>query len=223
MRKIDFRSPRSQKIALAAVLFLGLNYVFFFTSYLPFFYMPKRSAIKEKETRYEQLALRVEEARRASADLPKLEAELADLHEQWEIAMSHLPEKREMASLLRRVTLSGERAGVRFLLFEPQEVFSHGIYDEHPVRVRVEGGFHGIGSFLGNLVNLDRIIRVTGISLKSVRNEEDGELVEGEMIVSAYTVPMQGVPQAAAVPAAARTLEPTKHEDTGSREEVSDE
>ncbi len=213
MRKIDFRDRRSQKIALVAILFFGLNYVFFFTSYLPFFYMPRRAMIEEKKGRYEQLALRVEEARRASADLPRLEAELEDLHARWAVAVRQLPEKKEIAPLLRRVTLSGERASVRFLLFEPQEVFSHGIYDEHPVRVRVEGGFHGIGGFLGNLVNLDRIVRVSAISLKSVRTDEQEQVVQGEMIVSAYTVPTQPAPEGGAVALPERTREPESDED----------
>ncbi|MFH1679175.1 MAG: type 4a pilus biogenesis protein PilO [Candidatus Eisenbacteria bacterium] len=212
MRKIDIRDRRSQIIAFAAVLFFGLNYLFFLTSYLPFFYMPKKTAIDEKKRRYEQLALRVEEARRATANLPRLEAELEELHARWEVAMSHLPEKKEIASLLRRVTLSGERAGVRFLLFEPQEVFSHGIYDEHPVRVRVEGGYHGVGSFLGNLVNLDRIVRVSGISMKSHRTDEEEQVVQGEMIVSAFAVPAVPASKGGIRPSPAGAPEPNRDE-----------
>jgi type IV pilus assembly protein PilO len=211
MKKIDIRDRSSQRIALVAILFLGLNYAFFFTSYLPFFYMPKKTAIEEKEKRYEHLALRVEEARRAAANLPKLEAELAELHGRWKIAMRRLPEKKEIASLLRRVTLSGERAGVRFLLFEPQEVSSRGIYDEHPVRVRVEGGYHGIGSFLGNLVNLDRIVHVSGIALKAHRTDEAEPVVQGEMIVSAFTVPSGRAEQGIIRPNPSGAREPSRN------------
>jgi len=205
------------------ILFLGLNYLFFFTSYLPFFYMPKKTAIQEKEKRYEHLALRVEEARRAAADLPKLEAELAELHGRWKIAMSHLPEKKDIASLLRRVTLSGERAGVRFLLFEPQEVSSRGIYDEHPVRVRVEGGYHGIGSFLGNLVNLDRIVHVSGIALKAHRTDEAEQVVQGEMIVSAFTVPAGRADQAVVRPSPGGAPESLRNEPSQHDENVPNE
>lgn len=188
MPKIDFRNPRTQKIGMAVIVFLGINYLFFLTEYLPFFYIPKKIAVEEKRVKYEQLALRVEEAKRASANLPRLEAELDELHAEWEVAMSHLPEKKEIASLLRRVTLAGERAGVRFLLFEPTDVFGNEVYDEHPVSVKVEGGFHGIGGFLGRLMNLDRIVRVSGIQLRAFRNDEEDQVVHGEMTVSAFTV-----------------------------------
>ncbi len=188
MPKIDFRDPRTQKITFAVIVFLGINYLFFLTDYLPFFYTPKKTVVEEKRVNYERLALRVEEAKRASANLPRLEAELDDLHSEWEVAMSHLPEKKEIASLLRRVTLAGERSGVRFLLFEPTDVFGNEVYDEHPVSVKVEGGFHGIGGFMGRLMNLDRIVRVSGIHLRSFRTDEDEQVVHGEMTVSAFTV-----------------------------------
>ncbi len=190
---IDFRDPKVQKIGLVLVLFLGFNYVFFFTDYFPFLYTPKKCVLGERREEYRRLALRVEEAKRAAANLPKLEEELEALHGRWEVAMSRLPEKKEIATLLRRVTLSGERSGVRFLLFEPTEVFAHGVYDEHPVNVKVEGGYHGIGSFLGRLLDLDRIIQVSSISLKSERSEENDPVVRGEMVLSAYTVPLDRV------------------------------
>ncbi|MFH1277462.1 MAG: type 4a pilus biogenesis protein PilO [Candidatus Eisenbacteria bacterium] len=190
---VDIRDPRVQKIAFAAILFLGLNYLFFFTDYASWFYTPKNALLEEKRAKYERLAVRVEEAKRASANLPKLEAELEELHARWEVAMSHLPEKKEIASLLRRVTLAGERSGVRFLLFEPAEVYGHGVYDEHPVNVKVEGGYHGIGEFFGRLMNLERLVQVSQIRMKAHRTEEETQTVRGEMLISAYTIPQQGI------------------------------
>lgn len=195
---VDFRDPRVQKIAFAVILFLGVNYLFFFTDYASWFYSPKNALLEEKRTKYERLAMRVEEAKRASANLPKLEAELAELHGRWDVAMSHLPEKKEIASLLRRVTLAGERSGVRFLLFEPGEVFGHGVYDEHPVSVKIEGGYHGIGEFFARLMNLERLVQVSRIRMKAHRTEEEEQTVRGEMLVSAYTIPQQGATAATA-------------------------
>lgn len=188
---VDLRNPRVQKIAFAAIVFLGVNYLFFFTDYAPWFYSPRKADVVEKRTNYEHLTLRVEEAKRAAADLPKLEAELEELHTRWEVAMSHLPEKKEIASLLRRVTLAGERSGVRFLLFEPEEVYAHGVYDEHPVSVKVEGSYHGIGEFFGRLMNLERLVQVSSIKMQSHRTQEEQQDVLGEMVVSAYTVPLE--------------------------------
>ncbi|NNE09352.1 MAG: type 4a pilus biogenesis protein PilO [Gemmatimonadetes bacterium] len=189
MPDINFRDPKVQMAAVGIFLFLGVNYLYFFSSYLPFFYQPKKAEVQQHEERYRKLAIEVAEAKRASEDLRKLEKELVALHKEWEVALASLPEKREIASLLRRVTLAGERSGIRFQLFEPQTVVYHGVYDEHPVNVKVEGGFHEIGTFFGRLNNMDRVVHVSSISLEGERNDEDASVVRGEMKISAFTVP----------------------------------
>jgi type IV pilus assembly protein PilO len=189
--EIDFKNPKLQKIVIAVVVTVAVNYIYFFTSYMPFFYPSQKTEIVQREGRFQSLVIKVAEAKKASENLKKLEVEIAKLHDEWEIALSCLPEKREIASLLRRVTLAGERSGVRFQLFEPQAILYHGVYDEHPVSVKIEGGYHEIGSFFGRLNDMDRIVQVSGIALNSERNDEEEQVVQGEMIISAFTVPTQ--------------------------------
>ncbi len=189
--QINIRDPKVQKIAAAIILFVGVNYLYFFSDYMSFFFTPKKEEIAEKRGNYQRLAIKVAEAKRASENLKKLEKELDLLHEEWEYALSSLPEKKEIASLLRRVTLAGERSGVRFQLFEPQSVVFHGVYDEHPVNVKVEGGYHEVGAFFSRLNEMDRVVHVSGISLGAEKNDDDESVVRGEMVISAFTVPTQ--------------------------------
>ena len=189
--EIDFKDPKFAKIAIIVIVAVAVNYVYFFTTYLPFCYPAKKQAIVQREDRLQNLTIKVVEAKKASEDLHKLEFELVELHRKWEIALSCLQEKREIASLLRRVTLAGERSGVRFQLFEPQPVLYHGVYDEHPMNVKIEGGYHEIGSFFGRLNDMERIVQVSGISLATEKNDDQDHVVRGEMIISAFTVPTQ--------------------------------
>ncbi len=187
--EIDFKNPKLIRSAIGAVVFLGITYVYFFTGVFPFCYRNLSGEIVQKEERAKKLSVKVIEAKRASENLRRLEKEVAELHRKWDVAVACLPEKKEIASLLRRVTLAGERSGVRFRLFEPQEIQYHGVYDEHPVSVKIEGGYHEIGSFFGRLNDMSRIVQVSGISLKAEKNDEDENVVRGEMTISAFTVP----------------------------------
>lgn len=188
---INFRNPKVQKTLGVVIVAVAVNYLYFFTTYLPFCFPAKRHEIAERENRYENLTIKVAEAKKASEDLQKLEAALDKLHERWEEALSCLPEKKEIASLLRRVTLAGERSGVRFQLFEPKTVLYHGVYDEHPMNVKIEGGYHEIGSFFGRLNDMERIVQVSNIALHTDRTDDDKYVVQGEMVISAFTVPTQ--------------------------------
>lgn len=188
--EIDLHNPKIQKLLIAVLVFAGVNYVYFFTDYLPFGYRPQKTVVEEKRDEYKKLAAKVEEAKRASANIEQLENELSEMHARWATAMSHLPEKKEVASLLRRMTLAGEHSGIKFLLFEPDAVICQGVYDEHPVNVKVRGSYHSIGSFLDRLMNLDRIVHVSEMQFESVLNDQKEPVVTGEMIVSAYTVPL---------------------------------
>jgi type IV pilus assembly protein PilO len=100
-----------------------------------------------------------------------------------------------MAELLSQVTVAGQRSGVQFLLFEPKPPAPREIYLENPIEVTVQGGYHDIGTFLGRLSNLPRIVNVKRIDMKNVANPTDKELpdvVEATMSLAAYTLIPEG-------------------------------
>jgi hypothetical protein len=98
-------------------------------------------------------------------DLARLEAEYERLHDQWMSAQELLPEEKEMPDLLRQVTTAGSRSGVEFALFEPEAPVAHELYTDHPITVTVRGNYHQVGSFMGRLSNLERIVNVTDLAM----------------------------------------------------------
>ncbi|HEU4928436.1 MAG TPA: type 4a pilus biogenesis protein PilO, partial [Candidatus Krumholzibacteria bacterium] len=107
----------------------------------------------------------VEKARKVVGDLARLEAEYERLHDQWLSAQELLPEEKEMPELLRQVTTAGSRAGVEFALFEPGAPAPKEFHQEHPINVKVRGNYHQVGSFLGRLSNLERIVNVSNVTM----------------------------------------------------------
>lgn len=169
---MSLRDPKLQKI-LAAVVFIGVvSYVYFGTTYLPFNYPVRKAAIEQAETELLKLETELEKARQMIGNLAKLEAEYEKLHEQWIAAQELLPEEKEIPELLRQVTTAGNKSGVTFARFEPQGAVPRDFYTDHPINVRVRGGYHQIGIFMSRLANMPRIVNVTRLSLTQVEDKK---------------------------------------------------
>jgi type IV pilus assembly protein PilO len=172
-----------------------VSYLYFGTTLFPICYQVRKAKIAQLEAEYGKLSADLEKARQMIDKLAQLEAEYDRLHEQWLSAQELLPEEEEMPELLRQVTTAGSRSGVEFMLFQPQPVVVKQDYKEHPVKVRIRGGYHQLGVFLSRLANLDRIVNVTNLDVKSAakagRNASDKSdryTVVAEFTLSAHTL-----------------------------------
>jgi Tfp pilus assembly protein PilO len=107
-----------------------------------------------------------------------------------------------MPDLLRKVTTAGNKSGIEFMLFQPKPPVVKELYKEHPVAVRVRGGYHEMGMFLSRLANLSRIVNVTDLKVNAAQTAaKDGkrskimnlnESVIADFTLSAYTL-LEGV------------------------------
>lgn len=193
---MDFKDPAVQKGIIIGILCAIIGYVYFFTSFLPFFHHPMRAQIVSLTSEYEKMSAELEKARRTVGNLPKLEAEYNRLHEKWIAAQGLLPADKEVADLLRKVTRIGSQAGIDFLLFEPKQPVPREFITENPVKVKVRGEYHQLGIFLSKVANLDRIVNVSDIAVKAVEktgnSKDDRALrtytIEAEMTLTAYTL-----------------------------------
>lgn len=180
-----------------SIVFVGVvSYLYFGTTLFPFCYQVKKTQIAQLEQEYGKLSADLEKARQMINKLAQLEAEYERLHEQWLSAQELLPEEEEMPELLRQVTTAGSRAGIEFMLFQPSPAVVKQDYKEHPVKVRVRGGYHQLGVFLSRLANMERIVNVTNLDVKSAAksgrnassNKDDRHTVVAEFTLSAHTL-----------------------------------
>src|SRR6185503_1006007 len=135
MLKLDFKNPMLQKVMLSVLMGVGLLGVFFFTHLLPFGFRPQSERLVELKAEYEKKSTELARARATVADLPRFEAEYEHLHERWAMAAELLPTERQLAALLRRVTLAAQQTGVEFLMFRPTDAKTEQHYTELPLKV----------------------------------------------------------------------------------------
>jgi type IV pilus assembly protein PilO len=120
--------------------------------------------------------------------LPELKKEFALLNQKWSVAQELLPTQKEVASLLRKVTIAGQESGVKFVLFKPSEPHPTPDFTENPVQVTITGGFHHAGSFLAEIAELSRLVNVSQLRLKGFDKGELDDTVQAEFVATAYTL-----------------------------------
>jgi type IV pilus assembly protein PilO len=108
--------PLKMKMLIVFVICLLLGYFYFM-----FFFqelLTKQTALDTKLTDMQQ---QIAEKEKVVAQLDRYIREINTLKESFKLALLKLPNAREIAGLLASVVLSGEKAGVNFLLFEPKQ------------------------------------------------------------------------------------------------------
>jgi len=189
MANVDLKNPAFQKMMLGVIGAGGMLGVFFFTHLLPFGYPTQQERVNALKATYEKKSTDLARARTTVADLPRFEAEYGQLHEQWLLAAELLPTERDLPTLLRKISLSGQQTGVTFMMFRPTPPRADTYYSELPVNVVVQGGYHQVGSFLAELSNLRRIVTVSNMRLKSASKSDEPNLTtSAEFTASAYSL-----------------------------------
>ena len=190
---MDLQDPKVQRMLMSALVSVMLLYGFFGTSLTSFTFASRSQQISDLQGEHEQLSRDLERARLTVGNMAKLEREFDYLHRQWAVAQTLLPEEEEVSGLLRKVSAAGTQAGLDWVRFEPKASLGRGFYQENPVEVELEGGFHQVGTFLGSLSNLSRILNVRGIYLSGVKPEEQAKpesdfTLTAKMQIVAYSI-----------------------------------
>ena len=189
MANVDLKNPAFHKMVLSVVATGGMLGVFFFSHLLPFGFKNQQEKLNALKATYEKKSTDLARARTTVADLPRFEAEYGQLHEQWVLAAELLPTDKDLPTLLRKISLSGQQTGVTFMMFRPTPLRAETYYSEMPVNIVVQGGYHQVGSFLAELSNLRRIVTVSNMRLKTATKADDPNLTtSAEFTASAYSL-----------------------------------
>jgi type IV pilus assembly protein PilO len=185
---LDLKDPKTQKMLLVGLGILALVYLYIFADFIPFNFKARSKEIGTLKATYVQKANELSKAQQLVNRLPELKAEFALLNQRWEIAQELLPSQKEVASLLRKVTLAGQEAGIHFVLFKPGEAKKQTYFTENPVQVTVTGGFHRAGTFFSEIADLSRLVNVSQLKLKGFDKGDLDDVVQADFIATAYTL-----------------------------------
>ncbi len=188
---MNLKEPKTQQTIVFLIILIVVLVLFF-----RFPYTSNQKKIKSLEAKRDSLQIKVQEAEAAKARLPELQARIAQLEAEWEVAKEMLPQEKEIPKLIQQISNSGTKAGVSFLLFKPSGPVGKANYSEIPVQIKVSCGYHQLGKFLSNVGNLSRIVNIPSIKIAAGKDRS----TQAELQAITYTVAKQkevpsGVPR----------------------------
>ena len=207
--------PKRKAIAL------GLIYLLVGGAYYSLFMQSSMDEKGSLETKLSELQDQVQEKERLASQKGKYVREVNTLREQFKLALTKLPDQREIPGLLYSVAQAGKDSGIDFVLFEPKpaerksrETEDPGIkplaaraeaqkpggkkrvdtpnpqeeqfYEEIPVRVTINGGFHSTVTFFEKVARLPRIVNIEDIAMTETKDVRRGHLIVTSCVIKTY-------------------------------------
>ena len=111
--------------------------------------------------------------KRQAVNLPEYKRQLSEIDRQFGALLKQLPNRSEIESLLADINQAGLGRGLQFELFRPGQVLVRDYYAELPIAVRVTGGYHDLGEFVGDVAQMPRIVTLNDIAIEA---QKDGGL-----------------------------------------------
>ena len=124
--------------------------------------MAKEKDLKED---FEQKAFKV-------ANLDAYKLQMIEMEETFGALLRQLPSDTEVAGLLEDITHTGLGSGLKFETIDLQPELAKEFYIELPFKIRVEGSFHELGSFVSGVAGLPRIVTLHDLDIKTLKTKE---------------------------------------------------
>lgn len=207
----DIRKMSPQKKTLIVCLVYIILGYFYWSLFL-------QSALKERgtlDTKLSELKQQIVEKELIAAGKDKYIREIKVLRETFLMALTKLPDRKEIPSLLGAIGLAGKSAGIEFILFEPvtsekkpsdeKQSLSkpskqksqkeapakspeiETFYEEIPIKVTVNGSFHHTAIFFDKLAKLPRVVNIADISMGGGKDVKgQGRLISTSCVVKTY-------------------------------------
>jgi type IV pilus assembly protein PilO len=108
--------------------------------------------------------------KRQAIHLEAYRQRLADTEKALAAMLRQLPNKAEMDALLTDINQTGISQGLEFDLFKPGTEVMADFYATLPVTIKVNGGYHELGTFISEVAKLPRIVTVHDIALTPLKD-----------------------------------------------------
>ena len=135
-----------------------------------FLYLPKHKELTGLRAELVKLQSDIDEKTRTANNLPKLKAEYDQLNRELDLALTELPNSKEIPSLLTSITTLGKNAGLDFLTFRPKPEAPKDFYADVPVDIVVSGSYFSVANFFAAVANLPRIVNISNVAFSDIKS-----------------------------------------------------
>lgn len=152
---------------------LGVLVVLLIGAFVWFLWLPEYEKVGQMEEEVSRLEVEYTQKKKIADNLPKFKAEFAKLEELLKEALTQLPDKKEIPSLLTNLASLAKDNGLEVLSFSPRGEVSKGFYAEVPAALDLVGTYHQIAGFAQAVGELSRIVNLSDLNLSSPKVEDN--------------------------------------------------
>lgn len=168
MRELDPNDPGRWPLgarlgAMGLIFLLGVILMAYFLAW-----KPKKPELDTARAEESTLLGTLEQKAKKAANLDAYKAQLAEMEQSFGAMLRKLPNKTEVPNLLTDISQQGSGAGLDQKLFQPSAQVNKDFYAELPIRMRLTGSFHAIGSFVSGIAALPRIVTLHDVEIVPV-------------------------------------------------------
>ena len=164
------RWPMPFRLGLIALIFIVVALA---ASYY-FVWQGKRPELLRVQEEELQLRQTFEQKQKKAANLEAYKEQLREMERSFGALLRQLPGKTEVPSLLVDISQTGLAAGLEEKLFQPANEVRREFYAELPIKIRLTGSYHELGSFVSGIAALPRIVTLHNIEIKPLGKEAAG-------------------------------------------------
>jgi type IV pilus assembly protein PilO len=155
------------------------------SSYYYFFLFTMYDEISELKRRSGDLQKEIQLLKIKASQLPQFQADVERLDMELTKALRELPDKREIDTLLARISEKAKDAGLDVVLFKPELEQKKDFYAEVPVSLEVLGGFHQVASFFDEVAHMERIVNMSQFRLET-GSKDSWEILKISAIATSF-------------------------------------
>lgn len=152
--------PPYQRASILAVLVLVVIGAFVW-----FLWLPEYEKLGEMEKEIVRLDAELVQKRQIANNLPKFKEEFAKMEKLLEEALTQLPNKQEIPTLLTNLATLARDSGLEVVSFTPRGEVNKGFYAEVSASLDLIGSYHQIAAFAQAVGGLPRIVNLNDLTL----------------------------------------------------------
>lgn len=150
-------------------------------------YSETQAQIDGLSSQIEQLDVEIKTAEKKEGKLKQLQDEVKRREAVLEKLKEILPEKNEIAGIIKNIGSLIVSAGLDVQRWAPPLKQQKEIYVEYQYAIDLEGGYHNLGMFFDQLSKIKKIFTVGVLEIKPVTRRESPHIIRATFKTSTYT------------------------------------
>jgi type IV pilus assembly protein PilO len=183
IKKLEFLSkmPPKQRYLIIGLAVLAIGYAYFY-----FLFQPVYENKCQLDKKLDELGQQIAVKQQIVNEIQKGKKEISLLKSNLELALTKLPDQKEIPNLLAAISVSGKDEGLDFLLFEPAPPVQKEFYMEIPVKITVLGNFHNTVMFFEKIAKLSRIVNIADMNMTSSKSKGELAFINTSCTIQTY-------------------------------------